>query len=404
MKRAQDAMDRLAAARPVRLDPAPDAERRRRDLAGALAETTERQGLLPRRTSRRLGLGLGLVAAGTAAAVLTVVALGGGSPRTPADGNSGQIKLAPHSVLLAAAEKAEAEPMGRYWYNDQVEAQTYLVKDGYAVSAAAGETFEWTAVKKGGGNLFYGRDLPARPLTKADEAAWHRAGSPKSFRVWSNDHWGTYATKPGPWQADKPQANEGGRFPFAGFDQGRMVPMPCPKQVGGTGCSKPVGYGATIQDLEKLTTDPKQLAARFLRPSKSSVRDEGGENDAQLLLRVSDNMSNAPVPPKLRAAMMRMLPLLPGVHPVGSVTDPLGRPGFAMAADWPSKGPTYHGYGSRVELIFSENGECLGEREVLTKPGGAYRNQKPGFVLFYQVSRSSGWTDNKPTPPKKLPY
>ncbi|GAB2857219.1 hypothetical protein GCM10027176_69590 [Actinoallomurus bryophytorum] len=401
MKRAQSAMERLAAARPESLDPPSDAERRRRDIAGALAETAGRQRLLPRRTSRRLGLGLGLVAAGTAAVVVAVAALGGGSPRDPAGGGSRPTELAPHSVLLAAAEKAEAEPMGKYWYNDQVEAQTYLVKDGYAVSAAASEFFEWTAVKKGGGNLFYGRDLPARPLTKADEAAWRRTGSPKSFRVWSNDHWGTYTAKPGPWRPDKPQAREGGRFPFAGFDNGRMVPMPCPKQVGGTGCAKPVGYGATIQDLENLTTDPKQLATRFMSVKPGS---KIGPNNAQLLMSVSDNLSGAPVPPKLRAAMMRMLPLLPGVHPVGSVTDPLGRPGFAVAADWPSEGPTYHGYGSRVELIFNDKGECLGEREVLTKPGGEYRRQKPGFVIFYQMNRSSGWTDSKPAPPKKLPY
>ena len=403
MNKTPDVMARLAAARPASLTPSPDAERRRRDIAGALAETAQRHGIVGRRTFRRLGFGLGVVAAGAAAA-LVVATMGDGS--SPARGGGHEtVRLRPSNVLLAAAQKAEAAPMGKYWYNDQVEAQTFLVKGGYAVSGAASEFFKWTAAKKGGGDLFSGRDLPARPLTDADKAAWRRAGSPRSFRVRAGDHWDNFTTKAGPWQPDTLQAGEGGRFPFPGFDQGRMVPMPCPKSVGGTGCSKPVGYGATAQDLQNLSTDPKQLAARFLRPTKAHLaRKLGPENNAQRLLGVSESLQNAPVPPKLRAAIMRMLPSLPGVYQVGWVTDPLGRPGFAMAADWPSNGPTYHGYGSRTEVIFSQNGDYLGSRDVLTRPGGEYRTQKPGFTISYWVSRKSGWTNTKPTPPTKLPY
>jgi hypothetical protein len=398
MKNAQDAMSRLAAARPASLDPAPDPERRRRDLAGALAESTERRALLRRGTSRRLGLGLGLAAAATAV-VLGAAALGSRSLRAPHDaipGTSG-----PHGVLLVAAENAAAEPMGEYWHDDQIRAQTYLLKNGYAISGAVSESFEWTAAKTGGGNLFYGRDLPARPLTTVDEAAWRRAGSPDSFRVWSLDHWDTFTTKPGSWQADKRQVHEGGLFPFAGFENGRVVPMPCPKPVtDDLPCSKPVGFGATVEDLQKLSTDPRQLAARYMKQTPG----QGADANAQRLRLVSDNLLNAPVSPKLRAAMMRMLPLLPGVYQAGPVTDPLGRPGFAIAVDEPSEGSTYHGYGSRLELMFSMDGKYLGDRSVLTKPGGEYRAQKPGFVLYYEVSRSSGWTDGKPTPPNKLPF
>jgi hypothetical protein len=82
------------------------------------------------------------------------------SPVTP-------IPLGTDSVFLAAAARMEQQPMGKYWFTDQ---------------------------------------------TPEDKAAWRKAGSPSSFRVWSNDHYGTYTSQPGPWRADRPQAHAGGGY------------------------------------------------------------------------------------------------------------------------------------------------------------------------------------------------
>ena len=58
--------------------------------------------------------------------------------------------------------------------------------------------------------------------------------------------------------------------------------------------------------------------------------------------------------------------------------------------------------GVRSRPSSADVGESVVERAQVLQ--ALSRNQKPGFVLFYQVSRSSGWTDNRPTPPRKLPY
>ncbi|MCW2915003.1 MAG: polymerase, sigma-24 subunit, subfamily [Actinomycetia bacterium] len=125
---------------------------------------------------------------------------------------------------------------------------------------------------------------------------------------------------------------------------------------------------------------------------------------------VAAAFENAPLSPTVRAGLMRALVAHPGVRTIGTVTDPLGRSGVALAAEvTPSTSPSAKfktpDYGSRTELIFDRNtGGLLAEQEVLTKPGGLYRDQKPGFVINYSVTRNSGWTGTKPTPPVKRPF
>jgi hypothetical protein len=371
-------LDVLASARPADLEATPDADRRYRDLDRALSQPVERS-----RRRKRTGvpvrrLAFGVVAVGAAAMAVAVVVAGQGPDgppvlkKTPGDG-----KVGTEPIMLAAA-KAEAQPLGRYWVSDTVWGQSYVVaaKTGsYVIVGAARETFEWTAVKSGGGNLFYARDLPARPQTSADKAAWRKAGSPRGFRVWSNDHYQTYTSSTGRWEADHDQARTGGGFVFSGIDN----PSP----------------NVTFAQLQKLSTDPAQVRQRYM-PSRGEP--------AQHLQDVGTDLMKAPVPPKLLAGTMRAVPTFPGVYSVGTVTDPLGRKGIAFAADWPTTGPLAHKYGNRIQLVFSPDGEFLGEENVLTRPGGEYAKQQPGFVIDYHVMRGAAWTNKKPSPPTKLPF
>ncbi|MFB9832849.1 CU044_5270 family protein, partial [Actinoallomurus acaciae] len=330
------------------------------------------------------------IAGGTA--VVLAVGMGGSGPRhsppTP-------VRLDATSVFLAAADQAERQPMGEYWYTDQIQGQSYIVKDGYAIVGAHSETFEWTAVKAGGGNVFYGRDLPARPATKEDRAAWRKAGSPSSFRVWSNDHHETYTTRAGSWQEDPSGDGTGGRF----FVQGS-------------------GRELTVKEILKLPTDPATLAARFLTlnpPGRPGRRQAVPPlSNAYKLNKAAELFESAPLPPKVRAGLMRALVTQPDVRAIGLATDPLGRQGIAVAVDQPSwgwsPGPDGKlvrkelGYAEREELIFDRGtGALLAEQAVLVKPGGEYRTRKPGFVINYWLTRASNWTDDKPSPPKKLP-
>jgi hypothetical protein len=121
-----------------------------------------------------------------------------------------------------------------------------------------------------------------------------------------------------------------------------------------------------------------------------------------------------PIPSGVRAGLMRALAGQQGVRAIGHATDPLGRPGVAMASDDRTVTATgeYGGpkaeqgtYRVRQVIIFDERtGALLATQEELTKPGGPYSEMRPGFVINYSAARSVKWTDAKPTPPAGLPF
>jgi hypothetical protein len=354
-----------------------------------------------RRIGWPAGLGLGLVAAGAAAAVAIAVT-GQGSPGSPGSPETpGNIDLNKQAVLAAAA-KAELAPTGKYWHTDSIDGQSYIVraKTGtYAIVGAASETFNWTGVKKGTGEAYYGRDLPARPLTPQDEALWKKAGSPSEFRVWSNDHYYTYTAKATKWRSDGPEVGidprGGGEF-----------------------------LGKSIDEWQNLPSEPAKLADMFLGDEEASramgaPRKSGRKlNPSQAayadIWRTASILSNTPVTPKVRAGLMRALAGRPGVHAIGDVADPLGRQGTALASGERTETRTgeYGGpkaeqgtYGHRQVIVFDRRtGAVLSVQDTLTKPGGPYAQMKPGFIINYVAVRSMGWTDTKPKPPAKLPF
>ncbi|GAA0279571.1 hypothetical protein GCM10009527_089810 [Actinomadura nitritigenes] len=435
-----DGVRRLLAEPPA---PSPEAAAKafgllEREMSGGRRAGTARAG-------RRLrygwpfGLGAGLAAVGAAAAV-TVVVTGQG---TPEPGKTAPGVDLNRQAVLAAAGKAALMPTGKYWYTDQIQGQSYMMrpKTGeYAIVGAHSETFEWSGAKSGMGEAFYGRDIPARPLTPKDAALWRKAGAPSAFRVWSNDHYYTYDRKTSAWEADRPDAKGGGRW------------------LGDRDPDGGESGGLTVDDLQNLPTDPASLAARFLKGAASDPKlerirktlaqmqqqpvpadpgkraehaaaikslqdmlkkvDEGRREDPhgsrEKLMRAEDLMMDLPLPPAVRAGLMRALAAQPGVRAIGAVTDELGRKGIALAAadttvhvtgEYGTPAAEQGTYTSHEEIMFDPaTGQLLGSRDVLTRPGGAYRSQAPGFVINYWLVRSSGWTDAKPEPPAKLPF
>ncbi|GAA4620505.1 hypothetical protein GCM10023196_004760 [Actinoallomurus vinaceus] len=391
----KDIMQELAEARPGHLSGAGRVgeEVRRSELGRAFSQ--------PREAVRRRGHARRLVPAVAAGAVAVTAAVlvagtGGGTP-TPRRSTTAA-PFRGDSVLLAAADVAAKQPMGEYWYTNQLSGLSFVVKGGYAITCAHMETFEWTAVKAGGGHLFYGRDLPARPLAAEDEAAWRKAGSPSISQVWNTDHYTPCATKAGSWKPDI-NHDKGGSF----FVPGTAVEL-------------------TAAEAQHLPTDPAKLTKMFLvrdvNPARAKMDPVGSKwlNDpAHVVRNASYAFANAPLPPKVRAALMRALAAQPGVRNLGTMTDPLGRRAIAFGADWtdgrPDRGRggkvvwTKFGYTYREVLLFDrKTGEYLGDEAVLVKPGGRYRTRKPGFVLHYELLRGSGWTNKKPSPPSKLPF
>ena len=365
----------------------------------------------PRRSLPRLRWGLGGVVAAGAAATLAFTLVGGNTGNTPVP--PGQVRLDGRGVFLAAAQKAEQQPIGVFWYSDQVMGQSYVMrpKTGtYAITGALTEAFNWWGAKSGTGEAFYSRELPSRPSTARDAALWRKAGSPSNFRVWSSDHYYTYTTKATKWQVDGQDARGGG------FLRGR-------------GAS--AAGGKSAEDLQNLPTAPAELAEMFLSRTELGKPAMGLPPGRQLTpeqarrlgshriepvakIAVVGGLLKAPIPPKVRAGLMRALADQPGIRAIGRATDPLDRRGVALASD--DRAVTVTGeygapkavqgtYRSRQVIIFDDRtGALLSRQEELTTPGGPYAEMKPGFVINYSATRSAKWTDTKPNPPAGLPF
>ncbi|MGK5550007.1 CU044_5270 family protein [Actinomadura kijaniata] len=390
-------MDEVRMVRDAYPEPAPPTAREIARAKALLDDPPRRS--LPR---PRWRLACGVLAAGTAAAV--AVTFAGGEAPAP----TGPVTLDDRAAVLAAAEKAERQPVGDYWHSDVVSGQSYVVRSGagtYAVIGAHDESFSWHGAKRGMGEMYYGRDLPVRPWTARDEAVWRGSGAPSSIRVWSGDKYLTLTAKATKWSSSGPErgANPGGGGDF---------------------------LGKSAEELRNLPTDPARLAELFLKddgrsnPDGSSPKDPSGRREAMdralakargdHINRVSSLLLNSPMPPKVRAGLMRALAAQPGIHAIGRTADPLGRRGVALAADerattvtgeWGGPKSDRGTYRSREVVVFDERtGALLSRQNMLTRPGGPYAQMKPGFIIEFQAVRSEGWSDTRPKPRPELPY
>ncbi|WP_141956446.1 hypothetical protein [Actinoallomurus bryophytorum] len=313
------------------------------------------------------------------------ITLAGGNTPTPPPG---PVHLDAKGAILAAADRAEQQPIGKYWSLDIIDGQSYIIraKTGtYAVTGSQSEMFNWQGVKPGMGEVYYARDLPAHPQ---DTSLWRKAGSPSRFRVWSGDHYDSFTTKGTSW---RDSGNGAGIDPRGG---GKF-------------------RGRSAEELQNLPADPAKLTEMFLTQSamgfaKPANRPATPAAIPRVQIRTVVGLLFAPVPPKVRAGMIRALATQPGVHSIGPDTDPLGRHGIALASNdmtngYPEDGGTYR---SRSVAVFDERtGALLSIQEELTKPSGEYAEMKPGFIINYETVRSAAWTDTKPGKPStELPF
>ncbi|MFC4912433.1 hypothetical protein [Actinomadura gamaensis] len=392
-------MDEIdALIRPLAADPGEESF-----AAGRARLLAEVDGSAPVRRRRfpvpkfALFSGLGLTLAGATAAVAVLVSSGTATPRAP--GGAG----APaDGGFLQVAAKADLLPSGKFWHVDEVSGTIYVLRPAsgasYTIFGAQTESFHFTSARPKGGEGFLSRELPARPAAAQDDAAWKRAGSPTSFRVWSNDHYFTYsATRTTPWSDDS-AGEQGGTFPGTSADPaGRRSTM-------------------TAEQVAALPHAPDALAKIFFvdDPKVRYAPGTGRLTPARKLATAGRALKNMPLSPKTRAGLMRALAKQPGIETVQRVTDPLRRTGIALAAQ-PETVTRTAEYGApkqeqgtfteRRELVFNpDTGELLATMTVLVRPGGPYAALKPGAVIDYFAVRSSGWTDAKPNPPAGLPF
>jgi len=129
-------------------------------------------------------------------------------------------------------------------------------------------------------------------------------------------------------------------------------------------------------DAASLPTDPAALEQII------EQKYEGGKSDVGATFQFAGTFLQSGAPPKVRAAIYRMIESLPGVQFLGSMTDKLGRHGIAVG---------YTEYGVRDILIFNPATSAILEREgvavdpaaIPTAPG--IQSFKTGQVINYTI-------------------
>lgn len=267
-------LDILRAAAPKVAPPSPASRAHARSALARRIERSERRPTLaPRRVAALAGL-----AATAAAAVVVFLSVGIGGP----DGASAA------SVLRAAAATALAQqPLvlgpSQFVYTRSTTAYLATATDGpdgsYSVLLPS-ERETWLARDRPG--WLYEHSGRGRFLSDHDRTGWVAAGKPRL---------------PGGNVTNIELSNSDGSTP----------PM---------------------FSLD-LPADPGALWERL----EAQARGKGSGLYAQMFQLVGDALRETFTTPQQRAALYEVAAQIPGVELVGSVTDPAGRPGFAVARD-----------------------------------------------------------------------
>jgi hypothetical protein len=319
----------IAAANPIPTATAPgaDSAHARQTLARVLAEPAEpadrrdRSGRPYRLNNHRLGLALGGLTAAAAAAAVAAVLLTGASGRhgpPTADGSALSRTLGKLALVASGQPVARPPGPGQYQYTESKSlnwADTYVsAKIHFSVSYQQHRRI-WIATN-GAGRI---KETNTDPdfASPRDRAAWIAAGRP--------------SVRQAPWDQ---------RFGKHGLTLGPV-------------------------NLFNLPTRPAKLYA-LLRARKI----EGGPpGPAEDFVQVGDLLRETDAPPALRAALFQVCARIPGAKLLGTVTDPLGSSGIAIAH--------WHGLGfarrsSQVEsvLIFNPKTSGLLAKETLVTSDG----------------------------------
>ena len=233
----------------------------------------------------------------------------GGAPGVAAPPAGPRADAAAPQLLLAAAERAESTAgTGRYWRVAKVtEGALYLpihVKGETFYVSERWITETWTP-RDPNEQAWEGRQsLGFQPRTAADEAAWKRAGSPRSFDLGpaNTTQGGHVIRRMGPGKAELIRSAGYGGYPST---------------------YGPIG-------LADLPTEPAKLRAAV----DALIKKRGAEpTDATVFALLGNLLTEAPAQPKLRAAAFTVLSTLSGVVNAGSRADVTGRDGGRAGAE-----------------------------------------------------------------------
>ncbi|WP_328492931.1 CU044_5270 family protein [Streptomyces sp. NBC_00414] len=411
-----DVMKVLAGARPDELDPSrlAGSPRQREDLALILAGATDSRagrsrvpGLFRLRGGiRPLGAVVALTAVAASAVVVSTLdrdssgVRAGAAPQSssasagPGSSTSdgqGDVRVDGRLELLSVAKKAETSAAeGTYWQTTTRSENVNVVSaagdakdagdDGQFLAVRTTSTDEWSVgVRPGTRSLMVsGLEGVTEPRSKADEARWRAAGSPRTM------------------QAEVPGNEEGGTL---GYTMGTRQPMVMRTDAD----DKIYAIGprnVTYQDLRELPSDSGELRRELERLYAQDSGADTGVGRTAYVLRQAAGLITMPVEPAVRAAAYRVMAELPGVRGLGRVTDPLGREGVGFT--FPGTARTALG-GVEERLVVDEStGEMLCEQLLLVEPSARAEEAglDAGTTVNYSATTRMGWGEHQITVPE----
>ena len=333
-------MDDLELLRRFRSEvPPPDEAARSAALSAALGrDELERRRGDSKRSGRRWKIPAAVAAAAVAIAVAVPVLLPGGSRGAAPAARAALLRAA----QVAARQDGSAPPgPGQFVYTrtDSAYANVWADagpnREGFSVLMPSVRE-AWIGID-GSGRLLTKNGTP-RFLSDKDRAVWEAAGRPDLGANQTSDE----------------------AFPAAAPDQGGLYYM----------------------DLSQLPSDVDALRAKI----ESREIEGGPPGDAETFTIIADMLRETYASPALRAALYQIAADLHGIQLIGSVKDPAGRGGLAVA---------YSNAGQRHELIFDpDTSVMLGERYVVTDRSKGGFDVEPGTIVGWAAYLSSGIVDS----------
>jgi hypothetical protein len=319
---------------PEREFPAGRLQQRKEQLVSQIQADHPRRSWSMRRPSWPIALG---AAAAVAAGVFVVTAV------LPA-GESGGPSPAAAAVLHRAARAAAKQPAtappapGQFVYTKSEGLnENTAVGDHKVINFFQTQTREIWIGPDGSGRLRES-DGPPRFATSADRAAWVAAGKPDLTGDRTSDN--TF----------------------------------------GAG-------GLYYLDLSNVPTDPAQLKQLI----DNRTIEGGPPGDAETFTIIGDLLRETYASPALRSALYTVAAELPGVQPLGTVHDQLGRSGTAVA---------YVSNGLSHELIFDpQTSALLAEQTTVVHPSQVKPSVPAGTVVDWTSYLSSGVVDSTTATP-----
>ncbi|HJP79636.1 MAG TPA: CU044_5270 family protein [Pseudonocardiaceae bacterium] len=365
-------LEALARARPDALDPARLAggPRRHQDLAELLAT---RPAIRPASTRRRLLVPLVGVAAAAAVAI-GAVAVGLGQNRGAHTTNSAGPNG--HLVLESMANSVENQAAdGAYWQFETQDQSLFLIPGNPPYVVAQTGQNDWSiGVRPGEQSLLVsGLNQKRGPWSPEDTRRWMLAGSPATVLAHVGAGKDKLAQRQVPIGGAAPRVdhtNSGGKIAAVG------------------------PHNVSYADLRQLPSDQDQLAQTL---AKYYAQDGGESNTDQpdWMFEQVSGLISLPISSSVRASAYRILANLPGITSLGTVTDPLGRAGVAVALPPRQSGDL--GQQQDQLIVDPRTSTILSSQLVLVQPSklAISAGMTAGTVTYYQATTHIGWTDQQ---------